>query len=417
MNLLPNSSCNRLRAFRSAQGGNVSIIFGLAMIPAVALLGAAVDYTRANSAKARLQSAADSAALLGAAGSFSSDSGRSNGALNAFLANYQGSYGDATPTATIANNIITISATGNMPTAFMGIAGFKTIPVNVTAVAGIGGGSTACLLALQSTNDGIFVHGSASLKANCGLYANSTGNNAIDFDGDSVTTATSMCVVGNYTADPAAKVNPRPTTRCPAMADPLATLPVPGNAAASCTYNGYELDGTGTLNPGVYCGGIEIGSGAKATFNPGTYIIRDGRFKIGSSAQVTGQNVFFYLTGTDANLDQGSSSHMNFTAPDSGTYKGILFFQSRTANTSENRFGGSSTDVIQGTVYFPNGTAEINCNGSVGASADYTVWVVKRLQIDSNANLVVTSNYAGSATPLPDAVASMVIGPKVVLTQ
>src|SRR5262249_2667408 len=206
-----------------------------------------------------------------------------------------------------------------------------------------------------------------------------------------------------------AQVTPTPQKCQAAMADPLAALPVPSNAGAACTYNGYKLDGTGTLNPGVYCGGLEIASSAKATFNSGNYIIRDGQFNTGSSAQVTGQNVFFYLTGSNANLDQGSSSQMNFTAPNSGTYKGVLFFQSRTANTSANRFGGSSTDVIQGAVYFPNGTAEINCSGSGGASGDYTVWVVKRLQIDSSAHLQVMSNYSGSATTLADGLSTMVL--------
>ena len=118
----------------------------------------------------------------------------------------------------------------------------------------------------------------------------------------------------------------------------------------------------------------------------------------------------FYLTGSNANLDQGSNSYLNVTAPTSGAYKGITFFQSRTADTSENRFGGSSTTIVQGTVYFPNGTAEINCNGSVMANGDYTVWIVKRLQIDSGASLQINSNYSGSATPLADGISTMVLG-------
>jgi hypothetical protein len=93
-----------------------------------------------------------------------------------------------------------------------------------------------------------------------------------------------------------------------------------------------------------------------------------------------------------------------------------VFFQSRTASTPANQFGGSSTTIVQGTVYFPNGTAEINCNGSVMANGDYTVWIVKRLQIDSGASLQVNSNYAGSATPVPDAVSAMVLGTTAYLT-
>ncbi len=415
MNSLLDKLRDGLQAFRSARGGNVAVMFAVALIPIVVAVGAAVDYSRGNSAKAAMQAAADAAALYAAKGSYTSDSQRVTAGVNAFNATYPAKFETASPTVKVANNTVTVTAAGNVPTIILGVAGVNTMAVSVTSVAGIGGATTACVLALQTSNDAIFVHGSAGLKANCGLYSNSTSSNGIDFDGDSVTTASSICVVGGYVKDSSAKVTPTPTVKCPAMADPLAALPTPSNASASCTYNGYEVNSTGTLNPGVYCGGIKIGSSAKATFNPGIYIIRDGQFNIGSSAQVTGQNVMFYLTGQNANLDQGSSSHMNFTAPNSGTYKGIVFFQSRTANTSANRFGGSSTDVIQGAVYFPNGTAEINCNGTVGASADYTVWVVKRLQLDSSATLQVTSNYGGSSTPLADGLSAMVSGQKVVL--
>ena len=410
--------CARLEAFRVARGGNVAVIFGLALVPMVGAVGAGIDYSRANSTKSHLQAAADSAALFAATGSYSSDSQRVTAGVNAFNANYQAQFGTASPTVTVANGTVTATASASVPTTILGAVGITTLAVNVTSVVHIGGSApTACVLALQTSNDGIFVHGSSSLKANCGLYANSTSSNAIDFDGDSVTSASSICVVGNYVKDSSAKVAPMPQVKCAAMADPLASLPAPSNATASCTYNGYEVDGTGTLNPGVYCGGIKIGSSAKATFNPGVYIIRDGQFNIGSSAQVTGQNVMIYLTGSNANLDQGSSSSMNFTAPSSGTYKGIVFFQSRTANTSENRFGGSSTTVLQGAVYFPNGTAEINCSGTVMANGDYTVWIVKYLQIDSGATLQVNSKYSGSSTPLADGLSTMVLGSNTFLSK
>src|SRR5690606_36918404 len=54
----------RLRDFRQAQGGNVAIIFGLAAIPVVGLMGAAADYSRANSAKAAMQAAVDATVLM-----------------------------------------------------------------------------------------------------------------------------------------------------------------------------------------------------------------------------------------------------------------------------------------------------------------------------------------------------------------
>jgi len=55
---------NRLRAFLAARGGNVAVIFALSLIPIVGLVGAAVDYSRANAARTAMQSAVDSTALM-----------------------------------------------------------------------------------------------------------------------------------------------------------------------------------------------------------------------------------------------------------------------------------------------------------------------------------------------------------------
>ena len=50
------------RLFRD-KSGNVAVIFGIAAIPLISLVGAAVDYSMANKMKAKLQSAADAASL------------------------------------------------------------------------------------------------------------------------------------------------------------------------------------------------------------------------------------------------------------------------------------------------------------------------------------------------------------------
>ena len=53
----------RLRGFRKAEGGQVLMTFALATIPMIGFIGAAIDYSRGNSAKAAIQAAADSTAL------------------------------------------------------------------------------------------------------------------------------------------------------------------------------------------------------------------------------------------------------------------------------------------------------------------------------------------------------------------
>jgi Flp pilus assembly protein TadG len=54
----------RLLAFRSAAGGNVAPMFAIVLVPIIGLIGTAVDYSRASSARTALQAALDSTALM-----------------------------------------------------------------------------------------------------------------------------------------------------------------------------------------------------------------------------------------------------------------------------------------------------------------------------------------------------------------
>ena len=55
---------SRLRELRDANGANVTITFALATVPMIGFVGAAVDYSHANSVKAAMQAAADATALM-----------------------------------------------------------------------------------------------------------------------------------------------------------------------------------------------------------------------------------------------------------------------------------------------------------------------------------------------------------------
>src|SRR5262249_9348660 len=141
----------------------------------------------------------------------------------AFNANYRAQLASASPAGSIdsRSNTIAVTASSSVPTTLLNVIGLHSIAVSATSVARMGGSQTDCVLALQTTNDAIFVHGSGGLRANCGIQSNSTGSNGIDFDGDSVTSASSICVVGSYLKDSQAQVSPAPKVKCPSMADPL----------------------------------------------------------------------------------------------------------------------------------------------------------------------------------------------------
>ncbi len=122
------------RAFRRAQRGNVAIMFAIAIVPIIGLVGAAVDYSRANAARSALQAALDATALMisrEAAGLSEEEITRRAQAY--FESLYNHSDASIAPldvhyTPNSGNGAsVSISTSGSIQTAFMKVAGFPTI--------------------------------------------------------------------------------------------------------------------------------------------------------------------------------------------------------------------------------------------------------------------------------------------------
>lgn len=150
-----------VRRFQTDARGNVAIIFAIVSIPLVALVGAAVDYTRAVSDRTALQSALDSAALMiskdAATMSASQITTRArqyvdslytgtDAPIQSFTATY-------TPNSGSGASIL-LSANGTMPTYFMRVLGsnFDTLPVATSSTTKWG--STRMRVALVLDNTG-----------------------------------------------------------------------------------------------------------------------------------------------------------------------------------------------------------------------------------------------------------------------
>ena len=58
------NSVQALIRFVRGRKGNVAVTFALSLFPILGLVGAAIDYSRANSVKAAMQAAVDSTALM-----------------------------------------------------------------------------------------------------------------------------------------------------------------------------------------------------------------------------------------------------------------------------------------------------------------------------------------------------------------
>jgi hypothetical protein len=52
-----------------------------------------------------------------------------------------------------------------------------------------------------------------------------------------------------------------------------------------------------TLQPGVYCGGVQFSGKVTVTFAPGLFVIKDGLLQASGGTSFTGNGVSFFLTG------------------------------------------------------------------------------------------------------------------------
>ena len=115
--------------------GNVAVTFAIAMIPILAFVGAAIDFSRANAVKAKMQAALDSTALILSqnASSLNSEDLQAE-AQKYFVALFDSpNVKDVTLTADYSQasgSTVVLNGSAKIDTEFMSILGYKTITIS-----------------------------------------------------------------------------------------------------------------------------------------------------------------------------------------------------------------------------------------------------------------------------------------------
>lgn len=123
-----------LRRFAANQKGTAAVIFALSAVPLLLAAGVAMDTVRYSSAKIALQSALDAGALAAAAATNLSTPARIAAGQAAFDKNVMASaIGGANPEGSfsLSGNMVTASASLELPLSFMQLAGYSSLPVDV----------------------------------------------------------------------------------------------------------------------------------------------------------------------------------------------------------------------------------------------------------------------------------------------
>jgi Flp pilus assembly protein TadG len=375
--------------------GQSTVIMAMCIACVCGLLGLSVDTGLMFRSKRILQTAADCGAIAGAAeynygGSVAAAQAATaqNGATN----NINGVvvavhtppwYGPNTTTPGSVEVIVTRS----VPTYFMRIFHVKAMTVAARAVAGLGP-SQGCIYTLDTSGSDVSLSGSGVLSVpNCGLIVDSASSNAVSLSGSASITAKSIGIVGGSSASGSANLSPAPVTGIAPVSDPLSYLQAPSYNASSCLAN-PQVNKAMTIGPppgsgGIVCyNGFTVSGSSPLTLNPGVYVIT-GSFSVSGTAPITGTGVTIYLAAPNGSLSLTGSGALNLTAPNSGPYSGILFYEDR-SDTQAMKISGSSGTTLTGIFYAPG--AALTLTGSSGAIFNADV-VTKTLSISGTGSL------------------------------
>lgn len=408
------------------------LVFAALLAPVIlGLAGIAIDVGFAMHERSKAANAADAAALAGA--DVLMNGGSISQAQSASFTYAQKNGYDSTKTSvyippisgphTGQSDYVEVRIASSNPTIFMRVLHIDTTAVGTRAVAAfvtppknyalVVLDHTACSAYNQSSNSTLTIN-------NGGALVNSSCNPSASQSGGSFVSATSLDYyqLGGWQLNNNATTSVPPSQVTSQLADPLASLPrpIPCNSTTAYTPTGCTVlqspDSGGTqanptvlhvtasaknqtLHPGVYWGGININGtgGGGVMFLPGTYIFAgggsSGGFNYSSTTPLSGNGVTFFNTGdpsatSPSNQPCGPFSLtgagvLNFTAPTSGIWKNMLFWQDNSCTATFQYGGGNNTTA--GVIYAPTAQLSVSGGGNLGA-----------VQI-----IVDTFTYSGSA--------------------
>ncbi|WP_126173711.1 pilus assembly protein TadG-related protein [Altericroceibacterium xinjiangense] len=401
----------RLSGLARDECGAAAVTVAVLLTVTMGFVGLGVDVGHSYLTRRSLQNAADSAAFS-AATSLAARETTVEAAAHAIAANYGFTNGE-NEVSVIVNTPPSSGPNAGLPWAvevllarpgqkfFSGLFLSETSMVRARAVAHVSPAANACVMALNSTAEASSLQtGSADITLDgCSLFSNSNSSSALTLKGSATLTAPSAGVVGGYDADSSnLGATPVLTGQRP-IEDPYADMPAPSYNESACHPSSGGSLPSGTYGDGstpmVFCGGLQINSGAEVVLNPGIYVIAGGTFQVNGGASLTGTGVTLFFTegavpDDYATIRINGGAVIDLTAPTSGPTAGVVLYQDRNAPAGgDNRLNGGSEQKFGGAVYFPSQT--INFNGgsetTSGASGGCTQLIASQLAFSGNSNL------------------------------
>ena len=360
--------------FPKSENGGTAAILSIAICAIMMCVAFAIEFRGAQNQRAKLQDALDAGVLFAAiahpaSGSVTVTSSDSDVGAESFAAeNFRGT---CQPKFSIAwDGVDTYAGTASctVPMPFGGLFGRSTIKVGVTSAArpgAAGNGLGLCLLALNPRAKGVEISGGGAFDLeNCIMQVNSTSPTSVNLSGGSSITSAQNCLEGGVQSGES-NMTPAPES-CGGVPDPFASLPLP--PVGACDHTDFSVDSAQTLKPGVYCGGLEA-KNETFDFDPGLYIIKDGKFGSSGTATLRGTGVTFFLTGNNSEISWSGGGTYQFTAMQTGLLSDFVIYLDPAANAKrKSHISGGGNTFYNGVIYLPDQQLEISGTGSVSTT-------------------------------------------------
>ena len=464
--------------------GQVVVIFAFGFMAIIMMLALLFDGARGLVLRRELQGASDAAALAGAnvvqgitPRGCSATAGPPPGAPQAAVVaavktSVAANLPDYNPDDVVVtcpdawdNSAVGVRLSDEAPTFFGAIFGSGPLGVSTQsgAVNGQIVGSAYSVIQLDPANlswpqgrrgcPSLLLSGGPTARFDSTVYINSAcsaaNGGALATNGNAASLSTGgggIRIVGEYKAT-ALTITPAPVEHQPVKPDPLAWLTEPPISSMPVRSNAKLVQNGGSvlLEPGVYNGGIQLKSSAKAYLRPGIYVINGGGLDLGSQSELYAISaskssssaatwaadcpastcgILIYNTGTASGSNAMGSVTVgagavlkvrayNPAADTSGfrddTYRSLLIWQSALpvptgsyAQPILSLTGGGGVSIA-GTVYAPS--AKVQMGGAAGGSGGDTIdltlqFIAWDLELYGNSSFTFRYNETEFARPL-----------------
>jgi hypothetical protein len=385
------------KRFLRNREGNFAVILSLAAFSLLTALAGAIDLTNALAKAGQLQNSLDSSALAIGTRYYS---GMPQDALQGLGGKFFGAnmvnpnapadndylYEEAAPSlvasASMVNGSAIIKVSANVLSKSL-FGSDLNWPLFREAYVQVFPGVPACVLALNETaDDAVKLSGSTTVDMKgCVIAANSNAYDAVSRSGAARVAARCVTTVGQTEglATSEAKLDcGLPLERQLSSLDPLGGVKAPAPGACTAVKGGK----TKTLDPGTFCQQTFTGN---ITLNPGNYILRGGKIKLGGNGSLTGHGVTLFLT-EGAEISINANEAIDLSPPVSGPYAGVTIYQ-EAANTTDLTINGTSGSKFSGFLYAPGAHIFFAGNSDMSGSGDCIRMVGDTIELTGNSNM------------------------------